>query len=490
MNSMLNSFACLTVFSFSVYIILRVVSRSFSALFKNEEHVRSSSVRNGVRQDIRRDMGFYESYLTEINTKYGTKVYAVLSLKSMINLRRHDIKNTLLLLSRKYPILRARVTSCLSTHASKRQFVINPKERLVPELRFVNTSNWKLILEEELIYHNDNVRSNNELFWKTIVLRQQYEARQKLYINTFLFLFDPVIVDRISVVRFTQDFTEVLCKLINCDICVDNTRSLHLPAPTEECLTPPFPKLLVLLFKQVVIKLQSIIRCPMFIHQKDKRHRSRAKPLIVMKCLSEEDTSRLLKYCHHFNCSLTALFITAWSDIMSGRTGSTKALCHRKPVTVVVDYRTSITTDLPLLYLSNCCSCFKFPLSSSQNRRRHFESTVKDCESQLNSSIRMKKHLDLIWQLKYGNLMRERLHESSSPFEIADIGRFSFNQTWPFSLHEIYIGASSKSTVNLTLLVVNNKLHCGMHLTSHFSGCADLLSSFFARIVQGMSLNN
>ena len=489
MNSTLNSVACLTVFSFSVYIILRVVLRSFSALFKNEGHVQSSSVRNGVTQDMRRDMGCYESYLTEINTKYGTKIYAVLSLKSMNNLRRHDIKNTLLLLSRKHPELRAKVTRCHGAHASKSQFVINPKERLVPELRFVNTSNWKLILEEELIGHNDNVRSNNDLFWKTIVLRQQYEARQKLYINTFLFLFDPVIVDRISVVRFTQDFTEVLCKLVNCDICVDNTRSLHLPAPTEECLRPPFPKLLVLLFKQVVIKLQSIIRGPVFIHQKNKRRRYQAKPYIVMKCLSEEDTSRLLKYCHHFNCSLTALFITAWSDIMSGRTGSAKALCHRKPVTVVVDYRTSITTDLPQLYLSNCSSCFQFPFIGPQNRRKHFESTVRDCESRLNSSIRKKKHLDLIWQLKYGNLKGERLNESS-PLEIADIGRFSFNQTWPFSLNEIYIGASSKSTVNLTLLVVNNKLHCGMHLTSHFSGCADLLSSLFARIVQSMSLNN
>jgi hypothetical protein len=489
MNSMLNSFACLTVFSFSVYIILRIVSRSFSSLFKNEEHVQRPCVRNGITQDIRRDMGFYESYLTELNTRYGTKIYAALSLKSMINLRRHDIKNTLQLLSRKHPMLRARVISCHSTHASKRQFVIDPEERLVPELRFVNTSNWKLILEEELAGNNDYARSNDELFWKTIVLRGQYDARQKLYINTFLFLFDPIIVDRISVVRFTEDFTAVLCKLVNCDICVDHTKSLHLPAPTEECLRPPFTKLLVSLFKQVVIKLQTIFRHPVLSHQKDKRCRSQAKPLIVMKCLSEEDTSRLLKYCHHFNCSLTALFITAWSDIMTGRTGSTKALCHRKPVTIVVDYRTSMRTKLPQLYLSNCSSCFQFPFSDPQNRK-YFASTARECENQLKSSIRKEKHLDLIWQLKYDNLKRENVNGSSSPLEIADIGKFGFNQTWPFSLHEIFIGACSTSTVNLTLLVVNNKLHCAMHLTSHFSGCADLLSSLFARIVQNISLKN
>jgi hypothetical protein len=97
--------------------------------------------------------------------------------------------------------------------------------------------------------------------------------------------------------------------------------------------------------------------------------------------------------------------------------------------------------------------------------------------------------LDFLWQLKYHNLRRERL-DRSPPLEIANIGRFNFNQTWPFSLHEIFIGASSTSTVNLTLLVVDNKLYCGMHLNSHFSGCADLLSTLFARIVQNMSLNN
>lgn len=485
---MLNSFACLTVFSFSVYIILRIVSRSFSAVFKNEgKHVQSSSVRNVDTQDIRRDMGFYESYLTDLNTLYGTKVYAVLSLKSVVNLKRHNIKNTLLLLARKYPILRARVTSYHSTHASKRQFVINTGERSVPELRFVNTSNWQMILEEELIRNNE--RSNDQLFWKTIVTREQYEARQKLYINTLLFLFDPVIVDRISVVKFTQDFVAVLCQLVNCDIRVENTKTVHLPAPTEECLRPPFPKLLVSVFKQVIMKFQSFIRGPVSSHQKDKRYRFPTpfgvKPLIVMKCLSEQDTSRLLKYCHHLNCSLIGLFITAWSDIMSGRSGSVRALCHRKPVTVVIDYRTSMTAELPQSYLSNSSSCFQLYLCDPQSKSRYFGSTVRDCENLLKSSIRKKKHLDLIWQLKYDNSRTARL-DGSSPFEIADIGRFSFNQTWPFSLHEVFIGASSRSTVNLTLLVVNNKLYCGMHLNSHFSGCADLLSALFARIVQMM----
>ena len=488
MNSMLNSFACLTVFSFSVYIILRIVSRSFSAVFKNErQHVQSSSVRNVVTQEVRRDMGFYESYLTDLNTRYGTKIYGVLSLKSVVNLGRRNIKNTLLLLARKHPILRARLTNYHSTYASKRQFIINSEKRFVPELRFVNTSNWKLILEEELI--GNNVRLNDQLFWKTIVLREQYEPGQKLFINTLLFLFDPVIVDRISVVRFTQDFIAVLCQLVNCDIRVDNTRNLHLPAPTEESLRPPFPKLLVSLCKQVFMKLQTFIRGPVSCDQKDKRCRLAAKPLILMKCLSEQDTSRLMKYCHHLNCSLDALFITAWSDIMSRRTGSAKALCHRKPVTVVVDYRRSMTTELPQLYLNNCSSCFQLELCDLQNKSRHFVSTVRDCESLLKSSIRKKKHLDLLWQLKYNNLRRERL-DRLPPLEIASIGSFSFNQTWPFSLHEIFIGASSTSTVNLTLLVVDNKLYCGMHLNSHFSGCADLLSTLFARIVQNMSLNN
>ena len=486
MNSLLNSFACLTVFTFSVYIILRIVSKSFSAVFNRErKHTQRSSVSDVDTQDIRRDMGVFESYLTELNERYGTKIYAVLSLNSVVKLRRYDIKNTLLLLARKHPILRAR-TSYPITHAQRRQFIINSENKFVPELRFVNTSNWKMVLEEELIVSNE--RTYDQLFWKTIVLREQYEARQKVYINTLLFLFDPVIVDRISVVKFTQDFIAAVCQLVNCDICVGNSRTLHLLAPTEEYLRPPCLVLLVLMFKQVFMKLQSYIKGPVSKHKNNQRYRHRVKPLIVVKSLSEKDTSRLLKYCNNSNCSLTALFTAAWSDIMSGRTGSMKALCHKKPVTVVVDYRTLMMNELPQSYLSHSSSYFQLQLNDPQNKCRYFRSTVSNCENLLKSSIKKKKHLNLIWQLKYNSFSRECL-DRSSPLEIADIGSYKFNQTCPFSLHEIFIGASSTSNVSLSLLIVNNKLCCGMHLSSHFSGCADLLNALFARIVQNMSLN-
>lgn len=488
---MLNSFVCLTVFTISVYIILRIVSRSFSAVFKSDKsegnHTQTSSVRNVDTQNIRRDMGVYESYLTELHEKYGTKIYAVLSLNSVVKLKRYDIKNTLLLLARKHPILQARMASYQSTHVSRRQFFMNSESMFVPELRFVNTSNWKMVLEEELIHSSE--RSNDPLFWKTIVLREQYEACQKVYINMLLFLFDPVIVDRISVVKFTRDFITTLCQLVNCDICVDNSRTSHLPTPTEQYLTrPSCLTLLFLMFKHVFMKLQSYTKQLVFRHKNNRRYKHQAKPLVVMKCLSEKDTSRLMKYCNNLNCSLIALFIAAWSDIMSGRTGSMKALCHKKPVTVVVDYRTSMMNESPQTYLSNSSSYFQVQPSDLQNKHRCFRATVSNCENLLKSSIKKKEHLNLIWQLKYNNFSREYL-DRLSPLEITDIGSHNFNQTWPFSLHEIFIGASSTSNVSLSLLIVNNKLCCGMHLSKHFSGCADLLNALFSRIVQNMSLN-
>ena len=495
MNSLLNSLACLTVFSFSVYIIVRIVSRSVSAataVFKNEgQHVNGLPVRNaGINgmQDVRRDMGFYESYLTELNTRYGSRTYAVLSLKCIVNLRRHNIKNTLLLLARKHPMLRARVARCHSKHASKWQFVVKSEEQFLPELRFVNTSNWKMVLEEEL--GGPNERSNDQPLWKTIVLREQYEAREKLYFNTLLFLFEPSIADRIAVVKFTKDFISMLCQLVNCDIHIDNTRTLELSVPTEEYLRPPFLVLLKSVFKQIYSKLQSFIHDP-FDYHKDKRYRFQGKPLIVVKCLSEQDTLRLLNYCKRLNCSLIALFVNAWSDVMSSRAGSVKALCHRKPVSIVVDYRTLLKSKLPKSYLNNCSSCFQVQWCNLWKRSGYFGQRVRDCEHLLKSLIKKKKHLDLIWQLKYSNT-RAKCPENlkPSPFEIADVGIFDFNKTWPFSLHEIFIGTSGMSTVNLSLLIVNNQLYCGMHLSSHFSGCADLLSALFTRIVQNMSSNS
>ena len=489
MSSDWNSFACLTVLSFSVYIILKVFTRSFSAVVKNEGNDVQNGVVNGASQETHyRDLGFYESYQADLNTKYGTKIYAVLSLKSAVTLRRENIKNSLLLLARKHSILRASKASYHLAHACKKQFIIYPEEGFVPDLRFVNTSNWKMILEEELVTKNGV--SENDLFLKTIVLREQYLAQENLYINTLLFLFDPVIVDRISAVKFTEDFITMLCHLVNCDIHVDSTRTVNLSAPTEEFLKPPFLVMFFSLLKLSLTKLLEFVQFPFISPQKAKRvcRLWANKPLVVTKCVSKHDTSLLFKYCHLWNCSLTALFIAAWYEIMSTRTGSAKALCHRRPVTVVLDYRNLMSMEIPPSYLSNSSSCFHLQLNHHQDKGRNFGSKMKHCEQLLNSAVKRRKHLDMIWQLKYQNSKINL--PFSSPLEIANADSFCFKPTWPFSLHEIFIGATGTSNVNLTLVVIDEKLYCAMHLTSHFSGCADLLNALFARIVQNISMNS
>lgn len=486
MDFVLKSCACLTLFFFAIYSILRIVRRYFAEQFMHrEKHLKNStSVKDDDNPELRRNMGLYESYLTNSNKAYGTKIYSVLCLKSPVSLRRDDVKNSLILLARKHPILQARVAGHDSTHASIWQFVINTKQSFIPDLRFVNTSNWQIILEEELSASNDH-----PVLWKTIVLREQYTT-QKLFINTLLFLFSPVVVDRISLLRFMQDFVVVLCQFVNCDISVNNVRTVHLPEPAEDSLQVPSTTMFIAMFKQAFATLQRLIGGPVSSHKKARRHRIPVKPLIVLKDLSEQDTTRLLKYCSSLNCSLIALFLTAWTNIMSGRTGSTKALGHRKPVKVVTDYGASKkNAELAQYELSNCSSFFELDLHNLYNRYRNFRSTVRDCEYLLQSALQNGKHLELMWQFKY-DIMQTEMLDRISPLEIADIGRFNFSQTWPFSLHNVFVGAQSTSTLNLTLVVINNKLYCTMHLNSHFSGCSDILNILFARIVQYMSCKN
>ncbi|XP_028417738.1 uncharacterized protein LOC114542263 [Dendronephthya gigantea] len=368
MNYVLDSFASFTVFSFSIYLILRVVSRSYSVVFKNEQkYLQSSFVKNVKKHDLRRDMGSYETYQAELSSRYRNRIYAVVSFKSLITLSRNYIKNSLLLLAKKYPVLQARSKSYYNAHISciKREFIVNHEETFDPELRFVNTSNWKLVLEEELMVNNE--RSDVELFWNAIVLREQYEPRDKMYINTLLFLFDPVIIDRISIVKFTQEFITTLCQLVNCDIHINTTRTSHLPVPTEDYLRQPFLLRIFSLLKEIIMGYA----CSRVSSQrKDSQCKLRSKPLIVMRSLSEEDTARLLGYCSKFNCSLTALFIAAWSSVMSGRVSSSKALCHKKPISIVVDYRPLMETDLSQAYIiSNCSSSLQLQLLSDQKKK-------------------------------------------------------------------------------------------------------------------------
>lgn len=423
-----------------------------------------------------RKMGSYENVLMELHSMFNCMVYSVLSLQCVDVLRRQNVLNTLELLATKHPILRS--------HVSNKRFIINHHEKFSPNLRFVNTTNWKIVLEEE--FSSQMQLSNGDHLWKTIVLREHYDIRRKMYINTFLFLFHPTIADRSAALYFAEDFTTILCTVVNCDSRVDCSRTLHLPSSPESYLTLSFSKIIKLMIEHLMGKICSFVSGSSqkrYLHKKPipKFH---CKPLILFKSLTEQDTHRILDFCSRQKCSLTALFITAWLDIMSYRAGSRKALAHKKPLLVVANYRALLPTKMQQAYLCNCSVSFQ--VNDLKSKAKYFISKMVENEHLLQSALQNNAHCNLLWKLKYGILKKEALCKLF-PFEFCDVGRFSFKQTAPFSLLDIFIGTNSSSTVNLTLGIINGRLHCIMHLTSHFSGCSDLLNIIFARIVQNIA---
>lgn len=487
MNLTVYLFVSFTIVSFSVYMIFKLVSRLFYN--QKKQYCRKSPRNNGrpiysiQEWEARRDMGHHESYLADLDSIHS-KVYAVVFLKSAVTLRRDTVHNALVLLSRKHPLLRANVDIRVKGYSfyenlhdcdmRRKQFVIREAREFRPELRFVNTSHWKIVLEEEFLLN----RKNNlcKPLWRTILLREQYHAKERLYINSLLFFFDQVIMDRRSIVPFIEDFTKFLCKLVNCDIHVDDTRPLEMQGPSELLLKdPPFWKSLIFMVHNKLNKLFSFGSSLEMYHRESKRRKM--KPLFLTQSLSIEETSRLFHCCRKMKCSLISVFVAAWLQMHAGHSanGNVPQAVFKKLVSVVMDYRNSLSTPFPSSYLGNSSSNIVLHVSVDQQQRVNFWSSVEHCESLLNSAMKNEEHLDFIWKLKHCNRGMVGKLTRRSDFELADVGQFNLIRTHPFSLEEIYMGASGVSEATLTLVVINNKLYCGMHLSSDNSECSGFL---------------
>ena len=170
MFQIVYSFTCFVVLGSFLYMIFQTLSkwlmyykRSYSdqratgnfkkSIKPNDE----TSEKHGHSWETRRDMGRFESFLAKQDFIHGTNIYAAVVLKSRVALRREFIQNALVLLSRKHPLLRtivdvrARGLSFYengdSSVMGKKQFVVLNDRHYCPELRFVNTSHWKIVLE-------------------------------------------------------------------------------------------------------------------------------------------------------------------------------------------------------------------------------------------------------------------------------------------------------------------------------------------------------
>lgn len=475
---------------FSVYKILKVLfippyyhkkSHLKKSTRYNSRTFEESNISNVGSWEARRDMGYYESYLCDLDHNFGTKIYTVIFLKSRISLRREPVRNALLLLTRKHPLLRAN----LDDHARgfsfyqnfqdagvrKKQFVILRDRQFRPELRFINTSHWRIVLEEELLINKVDSYHHRDSLWRTILLREQYHASEGLYTNSLLFLFDQVIMDRRAVVNFMQDFMNFLCKLVNCDIHMNDTLPLKLEGPAEELLKePPFWKQLSLMVEETLKNVYRIGTNSAAFHIQNLEKKASVRPLFITKSLSTEETSQLLYWCEEKSCCLTSLFTAAW--LLVQRSHSEKENVGRvdlltMPVSVNVDFRSSMSTTVPTSYLGNSSSSISLILPTGRQDKSTFLETVNHLEHLFNSAIKSEKHLDIIRKLKYCNPRTKANLIEKFAFEIADVGHFDLEETNPFELKEMYIGASGTSEESLTLVVINNKLYCGMQWNSH-----------------------
>lgn len=478
MNFDVFTFVCLIFTVFCVYKILKIILRSVYRQKKRNltKKLSSSAIffnSNVSSWQTRRNMGHYENYLTKSGSRLDRKLYSVLVLKSKVTLRREVVQNALVLLSRKHPLLRANVDVPARGYSfyqhfdmTKKQFVILKERQFWPELRFVNTSHWSIVLEEELLLNKVDYTH----LWRTILLREQYHAFDRLYTNTLLFFFDQVIMDRRSIIQFIEDFVKFLCKLLNCDIHVADTKAEKLQEPVEDLLREPtFWKSFSLMTQEKLHSVFSFASSQAMFQQKFCGNKGRTKPFFLRNSFSTEETLQLLNICDKMNCSLTSVFTAAWLMVQASNDSANcrcEKLFTKQDVTIIVDCRSLLTTQFPSSYLGNCSSKITLRLTSGQFENNFWE-YAKDCEKLLKSAVKNEIHLDFIWKMKYRQPNRNGNYLTSrSSLEISDVGRFNLSKQDPFMVEDIYIAGSGVAQKCITLVVINDKLFCGIHWTS------------------------
>ncbi|XP_028408603.1 uncharacterized protein LOC114531116 [Dendronephthya gigantea] len=436
---------------------------------------------------LRRRLGLQEDIFHTFSVQRGGSgnVCLAVSLTSKQSLSQQHVRDALVLLAKRQPMLRAVISTFGDGY---KYFEINKINEVIRMLDIasstVKASDWKDVWFE---YTSKQLSNANGLLWRVVILEEEFRPDTDEYANTLLFSFIHSCIDGVSCVKFCEQFLKNINDISSGIMDVDQEIcSLNLLPYYQDIITGERTTHSILTFILTYCGLRSILRFLMRRMISRQMETAKCNPYYAQfppsldvssfvgpnrletKVFTEKETKNILLACKTNNCTVTGAltaaahlaFCEVVEDGMKGSKGANlqykfsingQRCCDVKPHKEYFGYFVFNFKELYLKYQAGTGIDF---WKAAQKTTKQ----IRDCvekeeyvlsERMMNETIRAKELIDPI--------DRELLIRTSPCNLISSFGSFNF-------AHDI-----DKQTYKLQDLFINSLFHGIPNTFNHYN---------------------
>ena len=317
-RQILTTFLVIILTSFLFRIIIRFLRRTVH-LWQSQFTEFSAS---------RRRLGRFEEIMEiHSNERQGsTNSCYVMTLRSKIKLEESRVREALLCLVKKQPVLRAVIKTVSNSywfrrHNEKYFEIVDPSK--VGDMIDLATLDVYASQWQELWYDIVMRPVKSGLLWKAVLFKEEYLPQSENYMNTVIFKVHHCIIDGISGMKLCKQFLSNLNgDFENSPVRKQDTPSLELLPSFYEMMRNSQSKTLwndvaECLGLHFILKLIARLKLGILsVNKHEKTYRFlMEKPLLEVhdlayKLFSEEETSQICKVCRSKGATVTAALVT------------------------------------------------------------------------------------------------------------------------------------------------------------------------------------
>ncbi len=275
----------------------------------------------------RRRLGPSEEILDVISMeKSGSgNICLAISITSKQSLLHQHVRDALVLLAKRQPMLRAVITIV----DGDKYFEIKEINEVITMLD-ITTSDVKASDWNDVWFTYTAKQRGNGLLWRVVILQEEFMADTKDYANTLMFNFNHACTDGVSSVKFCKQFLNNINELANSTSCVDQeVSSLGLLPYFHETVTRNriwhslFNFMLAYCGLRPILKFcfQKLLRRLVEKMPNNPYHemfppninafQSPVPSRLIVKVFTKDETKNIIQVCKKNNCTVTGAITAA-----------------------------------------------------------------------------------------------------------------------------------------------------------------------------------
>ncbi len=275
---------------------------------------------------VGRPLGHVEARFDIFSVERGGtgNISLTVSLTSKQSLSHQHVRDALVLLAKRQPMLRAIITT---VENGDKYFEIKEINDVITMLDIsisdVKASDWK-----DVWFEYTAKQIGNGLLWRVIILQEEFMPDTKDYANTIMFNFSHSFIDGVSCVKFCQQFLSYLNEFANCANVNLDIPSLNLLPYYHDIVTQKRTWYLVFNFLLSYCGIRRVLR--FFLQRMISRLKTtKCNPYYTLfppsldvssfagrnrlstKVFTEKETKNIIQACKSNNCTVTGALTAA-----------------------------------------------------------------------------------------------------------------------------------------------------------------------------------